>query len=406
MFGSFEEFFEQPSINSCRNTFLEHDVIRAIFQEHLLKQFDRHSGGEPAYDMPFPCCQCSRSRNNLGSQSQFGFTLVELLVVIAIIGVLVALLLPAVQAAREAARRIQCSNNLKQLGLATLTFESARGHFPISYGTGWDNAGGIRQPGAGWILSTLPYLEQQSLYESFVAADAFKGKSPKTNLCPDNPPRPRNAGVGSATACDLMEVQLATLHCPSDDAGTEEELPHHWRRKVATTSYKGVLGDTWLGSVGESGGIFHNNSARFPSGNYDTPDPIYSHLPRDCHHDTRCRGIFFRQTHQKPIKISTVTDGTSNTAMVGEDIVSLNGHSVAFYADGDWNSCNIPLNFGLNTPNPTAFRNDWANARGFKSRHPGGVQFVDADGSVHFIVDSTDHGLFRASCTRNGEETP
>lgn len=114
--------------------------------------------------------------------------------------------------------------------------------------------------------------------------------------------------------------------------------------------------------------------------------------------------MLFRQTHQSPIKVSSVIDGTSNTALVGEDIVALNGHSVAYYADGDWNSCNIPLNFGVNTPNPTAFRNDWANARGFKSTHAGGVQFVYVDGAVHFIADSTDHGLFRASCTRNGEE--
>ncbi|TWU21822.1 DUF1559 family PulG-like putative transporter [Bythopirellula polymerisocia] len=339
------------------------------------------------------------------TSGESAFTLVELLVVIAIIGVLVALLLPAVQAAREAARRIQCSNNLKQLGLGALNYESARAYFPISYGTGWDNAGGIDQPGAGWILSTLPYLEQQSLYDRFAAASAFEGKMPKTNICPDRPPRPRNAGISSAPACDLMEIQLASLHCPSDDAETEEEIPPNWARKVATTSYKGVLGDTWLGSSGQSGSVFHNNSARYPSGNYDTIDPRYSASnPRDCHHDTRCRGIFFRQTLREPIKISSISDGMSNTAMVGEDIVALNGHSVAFYADGDWNSCNIPLNYGTNTPNPTAFRNDWSNARGFKSRHPGGVQFVYADGSVHFLVDATDHGLFRASCTRNEGE--
>ncbi len=126
-----------------------------------------------------------------------GFTLVELLVVIAIIGVLVALLLPAVQAAREAARRMSCSNNLKNLGLAVQNYESAKKRFPISvpydgtrqcegnefanYDSGQidyvgQQCGGLdpNRTGKGWITETLPYLEQQALYSQFESGGAYK----------------------------------------------------------------------------------------------------------------------------------------------------------------------------------------------------------------------------------------
>ena len=98
-----------------------------------------------------------------------GFTLVELLVVITIIGILIALLLPAVQAAREAARRMQCSNNLKQIGLGCINHENAQGFFP-SAGWGWawhgdpDRGYDKRQPG-GWLFNILPYIEQESLHD-------------------------------------------------------------------------------------------------------------------------------------------------------------------------------------------------------------------------------------------------
>src|SRR6478752_5304718 len=106
-----------------------------------------------------------------------GFTLVELLVVIAIIGILVALVLPAIQAAREAARRSGCSNNLKNLGLAVLNHHDVMKHFPVNMGASIsvNEAPGREQPGVGWILNTLPQLEEQPLFDQFRAGGAFEG---------------------------------------------------------------------------------------------------------------------------------------------------------------------------------------------------------------------------------------
>ncbi len=341
------------------------------------------------------------------------FTLVELLVVIAIIGILVALLLPAVQAAREAARRASCTNNLKQLGLAALNYHDTRGYFPLSLGTGWDHRPDVSQdqPGVGWILSALPYFEEQALYDQFVAAGVFEGNVPSAHICPKLRPGTVNAakrGIASQrstpSACDLLNTQLPGLLCPSDpSAALESENQRSFLSPVAVTSYKGVLGDTWLGQLDHP--LFSNDGTPFPSGvGYDV-DPIRPTLTRDCHHDTRCRGIFFRQTFLRPIRMAMVVDGSSHTAMIGEDVVELNSMSVAFYSDGDWCSCNIPLNNGLSHPDPVTFRDDIFYARGFKSRHPGGVHFCYADGSVHMISDSVDHQLFRSACTRSGEES-
>jgi prepilin-type processing-associated H-X9-DG protein len=104
------------------------------------------------------------------------------------------------------------------------------------------------------------------------------------------------------------------------------------------------------------------------------------------------------------VKIATVTDGTSKTLMIGEDVPEYNRHSAAFYSNGSWCSCNAPLNYGLGD-DPDEIADDWFDAQGFRSKHPGGVQFTLADGSVRFISDAVDNILYRISCTRNGNES-
>lgn len=337
------------------------------------------------------------SRRKLG-----GFTLVELLVVIAIIGVLVALLLPAIQAAREAARRSSCANNLKNIALAVLNHHDVKGHFPVSHGAFSLIEAPVPQSGVGWVVETLPQLEQGALYDRFKQGGAYEGQfSPNTG----HRPRP-NLGLASLkngiSVPELMTTEIDVLKCPSDTSDKQRNDQWQWSTSfVFVTNYKGVLDDTWLDEAGT--GKWHNNGTAFESGNYSetTPAPIGL---RDCHADYRCRGIFFRQSFQRPVKISTVTDGTSHTFMIGEDLPEYNFHSAAYYANGDWCACNIPLNNEL-WRDPTSLDiNDWGNQQGFRSRHPGGAQFARVDGSVDFIQEG-DHQVYRAQCTRNGEET-
>ncbi len=192
-----------------------------------------------------------------------GFTLVELLVVISIIGVLVGLLLPAVQRAREAARRVQCSNHVKQLGLALHNYHDAYRMLPISIGP-WQQGPRYAKErnGKGWIVSVLPQLEQANLYAAFTPhfkGDFFSG-----------------GGLNSSAALQLMQTKLSVLTCPSDGSSQELITQQHQLIgiPVAATNYKGVLGDNRIG---------------------DTLSIHEGTLPR-CLEIGGCNGLFFRVT--------------------------------------------------------------------------------------------------------------
>lgn len=298
-------------------------------------------------------------------KSRAGFTLVELLVVIAIIGILVALLLPAVQMAREAGRRSQCVNNLKQFGLAVHNYHDNNGNIPYSISP-WSE--GTRpsplRNGKGWIVSALPQLEQQTLFDAFSVGfngDMFSG-----------------GGIKDPACAGPMKFNFNGLRCPTDPSSQRIRTDQHqWDGvEVIVTNYKGVIGDTRMGG-GSS---------------------IHPGTEPDCHGSTKCNGIFYRNSYQDKHSLASVTDGTANTYLVGEDLPTENNHSAAYYANGDYSSCHAPLNY---FPVPSTPGN-WWNVISFRSRHPGGGNFCYVDGSVHFVSQQIDYVIYRRYSTKNG----
>ncbi len=304
-----------------------------------------------------------------------GFTLVELLVVIAIIGILIALLLPALQVAREAARRSECTNNLKQLGLAVQLYDTTYKMFPISVSP-WregpnDSRLCVQCNGKGWIVGVLPYIEQQALYKEFKLrfdGDMFSGQGMMLG------------GGRNGIPAWIMDKQLPFLMCPTDPSvqviSTDE---YQWAgKKVALTSYKGVIGDTRMGGSSS----------------------VHQGTEPDCHNTIGCNGIFYRNNYREPVRRKKIKDGASNTFLIGEDVPEYNNHSTAYYANGDYCSCHGPINYMPTPPNPDA----WWDAMSFRSRHPGGASFCLVDGSVQFVNQSINHRTYRSFCTKAGSE--
>lgn len=302
-----------------------------------------------------------------------GFTLLELLVVIALIGVLIGLLLPAVQKVREAAARARCANNLHQLALAVQMYHESFGRLPPGqfgpltptrgqpyYGWGADGTTW------SWLARILPYLEQGNL--------AARAGVPWQTL--------RRSGI-LATPLDVFLCPSAGPPLTRTDAGNLLGI------EVAVTCYKGVSGANWGFDTGEGKPIdsyWHNPS---PSGNYDGLS--YGD------------GAMYRSDISRPLSLVQISDGTSQTFLIGEDVPALNRWTVWPYADGAYGTCAIPPN--AVEPNGQPFpTNDWGNTWAFRSRHPGGLQFALADGSVRFVPNAISLSVYRALATIQGGE--
>lgn len=307
---------------------------------------------------------------------QKGFTLIELLVVIAIIAVLIGLLLPAVQKVREAAARLQCTNNLKQIGLAMMNYESTYKRFPSGYVDNMTispiDSSATSNPdpviGWGWGALILPYLEQEPLYKSIPINSIAMSDS-------------------SAAAIAFRKTVIKGFLCPSDDTGinTFTISGTGGNFELAKSSYAGVNGQAELADFDTALGL----------------------------------GMLIRG---RGVSIAEVTDGLSNTLFVGErssksaknatgtlpGICSwvgalpggdLDGESPALYILGHTGELADPHK--PNTPQPDGF----FHAEDFTSRHSGGVNFLFVDGSVRFITDSIDGQTWAKLGTRAGGES-
>src|SRR5436190_1236686 len=192
----------------------------------------------------------------LSQRKRNAFTLVELLVVIAIIGILVALLLPAIQAAREAARRMSCSNNIKNIGLACINYHDVKKYLPVDIGQwaeefdrnhNWigppngslaTSNGGTGWNGKGWIVEILPFVEEQARYDGIIsgikASPGGFGAKPTRGL-----------GLGAMPIRPYIQEQPPFLTCPSDPSARPSDRQWYWEDvMIATTDYKGCLGDS------------------------------------------------------------------------------------------------------------------------------------------------------------------
>jgi prepilin-type N-terminal cleavage/methylation domain-containing protein len=309
------------------------------------------------------------------SRLRFGFTLVELLVVIAIIGILVGLLLPAVQAAREAARRMQCSNNIKQMGLALQNYESAHRTFPpgfISRVTGlWPGGGNtpIPEAGPGWsfFAMILPYMEQPAVYQRIDFS------------------RTITDGVNQVA----RSTRISSYQCPSDA----------WNDPVAV----------WPDSIGIRD-LAHCSYIGCLGGGNPADAPGYTAM----YEETPFNGMFHRNI---PVKHAHITDGTSHTIGLGEraSMFAPNGWAGVIPTAQTVFSSPIARRRGQvegQTARPAItmatvhVRTGGPNAPtgspgGFWSPHTGGCLFLLMDGSTHTIETNIDIPIFRGMAGRN-----
>ncbi|MGI8982463.1 MAG: DUF1559 domain-containing protein [Pirellulaceae bacterium] len=351
-----------------------------------------------------------------------GFTLVELLVVIAIIGVLVALLLPAVQQAREAARRMQCANNLKQYGVAIHTYHDIWNKLPTStfaHNGRWTN------DCPSFHVSILPQMEQQPLYDKIIWRwNAPASLSQTRSSPPNNSSTWGSPGAGTFSPVNGVngiqhaeETQVPYAMCPSD-ASTFDP---NW--EAAYTSYAGSGGSQLTPSINGSCNIFHDNVIN----NANPSLSIYYHelLPGgnaghgNSTNQSQISGVFNRVGMRGNLNFGAIRDGTSNTFLMGEVLGECTDHMGGGWwrmntvANG-FTSTSCPINIfttcagtqqeaankgypynGITSMPDCVSKQNWNLSMGFKSRHPQGCQFVFGDGSVHFISQTVNYATYQ-----------
>jgi prepilin-type N-terminal cleavage/methylation domain-containing protein/prepilin-type processing-associated H-X9-DG protein len=358
-----------------------------------------------------------------------GFTLIELLVVIAIIAVLISLLLPAVQSAREAARRAQCTNNLKQIGLALHNYISSQDAFPPG-GVADESVAGIwGGPGsnnvASWRALTIPFMEGNATYNAINFSISLNDTTDK---------------YANWTACNTIN---SSWLCPSDDnlqgagdgfrpaSGAWGNYPNGdmpWNPFTQAQETR-VPYSNYAGSFGDNYAIGALTPVQNPWETFPYPPPLVPGQPRigypgfwgTCWDDTiancgpgQLRGMFaYRIQKIGKVTIASVVDGTSNTILLGEVIPAQTADSNFWDHNGCTFGTTIPINWQTLRPvcsdGATFGSADWQcrysyASKGAKSKHPGGANFCFGDGSVRFLKSSISPITYCAIGSRNGGE--
>jgi prepilin-type N-terminal cleavage/methylation domain-containing protein/prepilin-type processing-associated H-X9-DG protein len=320
-------------------------------------------------------------------RSRNGFTLIELLVVIAIIGILIGLLLPAVQKVREAANRAKCQNNLKQLGIALHNYHSAFDSFPYG-GKSYGWCAGTTDPvayNANGLVLLLPYIEQTALFQEWDPTSASSTLNHGTPGNGNTTPPPAGTAAGQANNAQVESNPIPLLHCPADPGiPTANGAPWYTPSSAATpTGY--MSNYDFIAFASDTGAI---------------PVPL-------CHiwqkQPTDQRYMFGENS---TTRVADVLDGTSNTMAMGEMVYNcINGRTSSWGYRG-WVQTGIdPGNFGINVWTSGTYGQalKWGH---MTSMHPSGANCLFADGSVHFVSENTSLGVLLQLCCMADGNTP
>ena len=348
---------------------------------------------------------------------RYAFTLVELLVVIAIIGMLIALLLPAVQAAREAARRMSCTNNLKQLGLGAHNYHDTHGNFPggcvATNPTVLASNSDPKDWRTGWAVALLPFIEQQALWAEYCPTVALDNNTP--SLDDQGNSLAQNMGKN----WEVMKSNINTFSCPSDPYAGKLFTGAYSPMEFRIASYRGIGGrtGTWGNSVWENGGVVSATAVSGAPATLPNRRGIFHMVGRTFNGGTL--DLTFES-------FASITDGTSNTTMISERHTPKDGEvnvtawagpipyyyvstatplSPTFMATRSHEKCRdmfIAVAEGDQMNNVTAGQ---MCCRSFGSYHSGGVNTCLADGSVRFVSDTINPTIWGAYATISDSET-
>jgi len=325
-----------------------------------------------------------------GKLTRAAFTLIELLVVIAIIATLIGLLLPAVQKVREAAGRMSCQNNLKQLALGVHTYHSAHNKFPHgAEGNINPNPAGTPIMGTSWLVYILPNIEAGNLYAKYNLNAPYTFVDATTN----------NPAVGTE--------RIPIFYCPAGAKNLSANASNASSGEAGanTTHYYGIMGpgtgttNPWVLNAGNP--TAYPVSLQLPSG---TADSAYSTPPN------AGMLIYWEPgfSIQGNVALDDVTDGTSNTMMIGErsqDIPPPVNNDYLSWVRGNNNGSGATKNIVYNPNSPLGIYNGSnLNDLAMGSNHPGGANFAMGDGSVRFIRNEISNAVYVGSASIKGKE--